>query len=183
MIICPGVCTICIGKEKSMIRGIPGGRHFRIGSCESALARGPYPGLTDSNFSCAHGCRGGSVGLKVISLPLSIQTPVKSRAEAGFGAFATLTLSDTFSGAFSSSLSEVCAYAAGEQPIAHTSTAIAASGEMPLERFMRRNTLKLPPALFKFRSKFRILHRRVAREGGLRFVCHSESEPSVSGIS
>src|ERR1700747_496489 len=67
-----------MGNGISMILGTPGGRQFRIGSSESAVARGPYPGLTLLYFSSAQGISGGSCGLKVIVFWRSIQTPVKS---------------------------------------------------------------------------------------------------------
>src|ERR1700729_631814 len=81
MITSEGDSTICIGKGINRIRGTPGGRQLRIGSCESDVARGPYPGLAARNMALAQGCRGGSLLAKVIASSRSIQTPVKSGAE------------------------------------------------------------------------------------------------------
>src|SRR6266851_2750780 len=64
-----------------MILGTPGGRQFRIGSSESGVARGPYPGLTLLYFSSAQGMKGGSSELSVIVFWRSIQMPEKSRGE------------------------------------------------------------------------------------------------------
>jgi hypothetical protein len=70
-----------MGNGINMILGTPGGRQFRIGSSESAVARGPYPGLTVLYFSSAQGMKGGSCELKVIVFWRSIQTPDKSLGE------------------------------------------------------------------------------------------------------
>src|ERR1700689_3063243 len=71
----------CIGNGIIIILGTPGGRQFRIGSSESGVARGPYPGLTLLYLSAAQGWNGGSSGLNVIEFWRSIQTPEKSRGE------------------------------------------------------------------------------------------------------
>src|ERR1700674_5890020 len=70
-----------MGNGISMILGTPGGRQFRIGSSESGVARGPYPGFALVYFSSAQGMKGGSSGLNAVVFWRSIQTPVKSRGE------------------------------------------------------------------------------------------------------
>src|ERR1700679_1820449 len=81
MITSVGVCTICMGKGISRIRGTPGGRQLRIGSCESDVARGPYPGLAARNLASAQGCSCGSLLVNVIASSRPIHTPVKSGVE------------------------------------------------------------------------------------------------------
>lgn len=64
----------------SRIRGTPGGKQFKTGSCGFALACGPYPGLAARYRSAAHACNGGSFGLNVIVSRRSIHTPSNSCA-------------------------------------------------------------------------------------------------------
>src|SRR5277367_4208509 len=73
-----GSCTICMGNGIRKIRGRPGGKQSEIGSSESALACGPYPGLTLLNFASAHACKGGSSGAKVSEFCRPDQTPARS---------------------------------------------------------------------------------------------------------
>src|ERR1700685_1030581 len=90
----PGIWITCIGNGISMILGTPGGRQFRIGSSESGVARGPYPGLTLLYFSSAHGWKGGSWELNVMVFWRSIQTPDKSCGENAACVFGTLRIGD-----------------------------------------------------------------------------------------
>src|SRR5436853_3413489 len=52
-----------------------------MGSCESGVACGPYPGFAALYFASAHGWNAGSFALKVIRFCFSSQTPDRSVVE------------------------------------------------------------------------------------------------------
>ena len=70
--------TIWSGNGVRSIRGKPGGKQSSSGSCERAVAWGPYPGFTVLNFAKAQACRVGSLALNVSAFCFADQTPEKS---------------------------------------------------------------------------------------------------------
>src|ERR1700722_4342391 len=83
MITWVGDCTTCIGNGISRMRGTPGGKQRWMGSCESGVARGPYPGLAFLNLASAQACIGGSLAENVTISWWACQTPDRSGVAEG----------------------------------------------------------------------------------------------------
>src|SRR5580704_3245385 len=97
-----------MGNGINMILGTPGGWQFRIGSSESGMARGPYPGLALLYLSSAQDIKAGSWELRVMVFWRSIQTPDKSLGENPPCVFGMLRMGGVCARAVSANTTTTC---------------------------------------------------------------------------